>query len=193
LVVSLSAEHGFVHWASCGRILEGWAALCGGKVEQGIELLREGVAAWRQGGARLWLPIFLALEAEAYAASGRNEAALRVTEEALAESESSGERWMSAELLRIKARLLLATERASDEVEALLVHSLETARRQQARCYELRAACDLARLRQGQNRGKQALQLVQSIYDQFTEGLETRDLQNARTLIESLSAARSPG
>jgi hypothetical protein len=58
LVASLSVEHGFPVWAACGGILNGWAATCQGETELTIELLRNGVAAWRKTGARLWLPIF---------------------------------------------------------------------------------------------------------------------------------------
>ena len=70
-----------------------------------------------------------------------------------------------------------------DEIENLLIKSLETARRQQALSWQLRTACDLVALRQGQGRGDQALTLLQSIYDQFTA-----DLIHARALIEGLHA-----
>jgi predicted ATPase len=188
-VVSLCNEHGLLHWAACGRILEGWAAACRGEVVQGIEELRAGVAAWRKAGAGLWLPIFLALEAEAYAKGGRSDAALQAIEQAMAISEETGEHLYVAEVLRIKAGLLQATDRAGNQIETLLVNSLEIARRQQARCWELRTACDLARLWQGKGRGKEALQLLQPIYDQFTEGFDTADLQHAKLIIDSLLRA----
>ena len=62
------------------------------------------------------------------------------------------------------------------------------AQSQQARCWELRTACDLARIWHGQNRTHEALKLVRSVYDQFSEGFETADLQNAKALIMNLSA-----
>ena len=92
-------------------------------------------------------------------------------------------------MLRIKGGLLQATERAAaDEIENLLIKSLETARRQQALSWQLRTGCDLARLRQGQGRSDEALTLLQSIYDQFTEGFNTTDLIHARALLEGLCA-----
>jgi class 3 adenylate cyclase/predicted ATPase len=186
-VVSLCKENGFSHWLNGGRIFEGWAKICQGDVDQGGELLRAGVVAWQERGARLWLPIFLTLEAEAYAKGGRGDAALQAIEKALAISKETGEHWAMAEMLRVKARLLLATGRAdADEIETILVNSLEIARRQRARCWELRASCDLARLWQGQGRGRKALKLLQSIYDQFTEGFDTADLRDAKALIRSL-------
>jgi predicted ATPase len=187
LVVSLCTENGFSHWINCGRIFEGWAEICRGEVNQGIELLRAGVAGWKKRGARLWLPIFLTLEAEACAKAGRDDAALELIEEALAIAKDTGERWAIAEVLRVKARLLKAVARAeAGEIETILVNSLEIARAQQARCWELRTSCDLARLWQGQGRGREGLKLVQAIYEQFTEGFDTADLREAKALMQDL-------
>jgi predicted ATPase len=187
LVVSLCTENGFLHWLNCGRVLEGWAQICRGDLDQGIEALRAGVLGWQQRGARLWLPIFLTLEAEACVKAGRIDAALRVIEEALRISEDTGESWTTAEVLRVKARALQAAGRAeAREIETVLINGLETARQQQARCWELRAACDLARLWHGQGRGTKALKLLQSIYEQFTEGFDAPDLQDAKALMENL-------
>src|SRR5262245_66341965 len=69
-VISICTEHDFPFWAAGGRILDGWAVACQGKVDEGIEKLDEGLEAWRKTGARLWLPIFLALNAEANATAG---------------------------------------------------------------------------------------------------------------------------
>ena len=188
VVMSLCAEHEFPFWAAGGQILSGWAATCQGEVEAGVEAINRGLGAWRETGARLWLPMFLALEAEAHAKAGRSEVALQAIEQALAVSDETGERWAVAEVLRIKADLLLAHDPSrADEVENLLIKSLEIARRQQALCWELRASCDLARLWQRRGRGKDALKLLRSIHGQFTEGLETPDLKAAEALMESLT------
>jgi class 3 adenylate cyclase/DNA-binding response OmpR family regulator/predicted ATPase len=186
LVVSLCNENKFLHWINCGNILRGWAEICRGEMDQGIKLLRTGVVGWQNAGARLWLPIFLTLEAQACAEAGRGDAALQTIEDALAVSEKTGECWAVAEVLRIKAQLLQATGRARAEIETILLRSLEIARRQQARSWELRTSCDLARLWRDQGRRKEALKLLQSVYGQFTEGFETADLQEARTLIGDL-------
>jgi len=190
-VVSLCDEHGFLFWVAAGRILSGWAATCLGETDRGIALLREGLAAWRNAGARLWLPIFLALEAEARAKAGHGDTALQIITEALQISEETGEQFAVAEVLRIKAGLLLATGRPTNEVEALLVNSLQTARYQQARSWELRTACDLARLWQRNGRDAEALQLIQTIYNQFTEGFGTPDVRDAKELLAELQLSQS--
>jgi len=190
-VMSLCSEHGFPFWAAGGQILDGWAATCQGDMDAGMAEIRGGLAAWRETGARLWLPIFLALEAEVHAKAGRKDAALQAIDQALATSDETGERWAVAEVLRIKAALLLAAGGAqANEVERLLTRSLEIAQSQKALCWELRTSCDLARFWQAQGRGEDALKLLRSIYGQFTEGLETADLREAKALMEGLNAER---
>lgn len=189
VVMSLCSEHGFPFWAAGGQILHGWAGTREGEPDAGIVTLRGGLDAWRKTGARLWLPMFLALEAEVHAKGDRNAAALHAIEQALATSDETGERWALAEVLRIKAGLLLTAGGAkADEVENLLAKSLEIARRQQALCWELRTSCDLARLWRAQGRDTDALNLIRSIYGQFTEGFETADLREAKALMETLAA-----
>lgn len=190
-VVSLCAEHGFPFWGAGGRILDGWATISRGRVYEGLMELRQGLNAWRHHtGARLWLPIFLALQAEGYAKAGESDKALRLIDEALAVSDETGERWALAEVLRMKAALLLAVgEAEASEAETLLVRSIEVARQQQARCWELRTACDLARLWHARGRSAEALSLLSSIYDQFGEGHGTAELQDARTLVDVLRQA----
>jgi predicted ATPase/class 3 adenylate cyclase len=187
VVISICNENGLLHWVNCGNILDGWAAVCAGQVDKGTETLREGLAGWHKGGARLWMPMFLLLEAEAEAKAGRNDTALQVIERAIAICEENGERWAIAEVLRTKARLLQSTRRASSlKIETMLLDSLEIARRQQALCWELRTSCDLSRLWQRRGQGKKALELLQSVYDQFTEGFDTADLRDAQALLRNL-------
>jgi predicted ATPase len=113
-VVSICSENGFLHWANFGKILRGYVAVNRGQVDRGIELLRQGIVGWQSGGAGLWIPIFLTLEAQACANAGRNEAALRAIEQALATSPENGVHWATAEVLRTKARVLLSMGRANN-------------------------------------------------------------------------------
>jgi predicted ATPase len=187
LLVSICNENGFSHWRNFGRILDGWAAISGGDADRGTEVLRKAVAGWQKGGARLWMPMFLILEAAGQLKAGRDETALETIEQALALCEDTGERWAKAEVLRTKAFILLSTGRAkTSEIEAILLDSLEIARRQQARCWELRISRDLAHLWQRQDRNREALKLLQPVCDQFKEGFEVDDLRVARALLRCL-------
>jgi predicted ATPase/DNA-binding response OmpR family regulator len=187
LVISICAEHGLSHWMNFGRILEGWDAICRGDVKEGIEVLQRGIAGWQKAGAGLWVPIFRTMEAEGYAKAGRGDNALQTIDRALAAAMETGERWAIAEMFRVKARLLSGAK--ADQIEAWLVKSVTVARRQRARCWELRASCELARLWEGQGRSKQAAQLLRSIYDQFVEGFGTMDLQEAKSLMAGLETS----
>jgi predicted ATPase len=75
----------------------------------------------------------------------------------------------------------------SAEPEACFHTALEIARRQGAKVLELRAALSLSRLRQQQGKKEEAHQLLSELYGWFTEGLETKDLQEAKALLEELS------
>jgi predicted ATPase len=67
-----------------------------------------------------------------------------------------------------------------------LHQALEVARRQQAKSLELRAATSLARLWQSQGRHQEVHDLLAPVYNWFTEGFETPDLQDAKALLDAL-------
>jgi len=188
LVANICRENRFSHWANCGMVLDGWAAVCGGQLERGIKLLHRGIVRWQKGGAKLWVPLFLKLEAEAAAMAGHVEAGIKLIDQAVAACEKTGERWAMAEVLRFKASLLLAKSdhRSRHAAEALLLRSINIAQHQRARCWELRASCDLSRLWQRGTRNREALEVLQSACDQFTEGFETEDLRYAKELLQEL-------
>jgi predicted ATPase len=92
------------------------------------------------------------------------------------------------ELLRLKAGLLLSMPQSSSgAAERYLVRSLELSRQQGARAWELRAAMDLAALKLADGNSESARGLLQPVYDQFVEGLDTADLRAAEHLLASLS------
>jgi len=71
--------------------------------------------------------------------------------------------------------------------ESSFRRAIEAAQRQQARSWELRATTSLCRLWQKQGKQEQARQVLTEIYDWFTEGFDTPDLQEAKALLEELS------
>lgn len=74
-----------------------------------------------------------------------------------------------------------------EEAEACFLKAIEIARRQQAKSLELRATMSLARLWQRQGKGKEARKMLAEVYDWFTEGFDTADLQDAKAMLEELS------
>jgi predicted ATPase len=190
VVISVCKQNGFSHWLNCGTILSGWAAVCTDQIGKGEEALREGVVGWQKGGARLWMPMFLTLEAETHAKAGRNDIALQTIERALSVCKGSGECWTIPEVLRMKARLAQSMGQAnSREIQTVLLDALDIARRQKALSWQMRISCDLARLWRHQGLNRKALRLLQSVYDQFTEGFDSVDLRDAQQLIHDLNRA----
>jgi predicted ATPase len=100
--------------------------------------------------------------------------------------EQTDERHREAELYRLKGELL-PTQGDETEAEASLHKAVEVARRQQAKSWELRATVSLCRLWQEQGKLEEARQRLAEIYDWFTEGFDTPDLQEARTLLDELT------
>ena len=113
--------------------------------------------------------------------------------EALAAVNKTGERYYEAELYRLKGTLTLQSEvrdpksEVEREAEECFQKAIDIARRQNAKSLELRAVMSLSRLWQQQGRKEEAHQLLSEIYNWFTEGFDTKDLQDAKTLLEELA------
>ncbi len=185
--IALACEQGFTLWLAMGTILRGWALALQGQLEQGMALLRQGLAAYRATGTELAQSYCLALLAEAYLNGGQAEEGLRVITEALTAVNDRGERCYEAELYRLQGELLLARPAMPHaEAEACFFQALAVARRQQAKALELRAAMSLSRLWQDQGKRDEAGQLLRQTYGWFTEGFDTADLQEAKALLTAL-------
>jgi predicted ATPase len=188
-VMTLATEQGFPQWLAGGTFFRGWALAAQGQPEAGIAQLRQGLAAWRATGAEIGWPRWLTMLAEAYGSVGQPETGLTVLAEALALVEKTGQSVYEADLHRLQGELLLlhAGEGGGAEAEACFHHALTIARRQQAKSLELRAAISLGRLWQRQGKRAEARELLAEVYGWFTEGFDTADLQEAKTLLETLA------
>jgi len=189
--VTLSAEQGFPHWLAVGDILRGWLLSQQGQKEEGITLASQGLILWQTTGAKLWTSWCLVLLAETYYWDGQTNAGLAALEEALVVVEEAGERVWEAELYRLKGELTLQAqvsgEKATIEEALEYFHqAIAIAHRQSAKSLELRAVMSLSRLWQRQGKQKEAHALLSEIYGWFTEGFDTKDLQEAKALLEAL-------
>jgi predicted ATPase len=213
--ITLSREQGFPQWVAGGTVRRGWALAEQGQREEGIEQIRQGIAAWRATGAEIGRPYYLALLAETYGKVGQAKEGLSALAEALAVVNKTGERFYEAELYRLKGQLTLQSKtslgqgqdksktgqkqvedksktgqgksKVEKEAEEYFLKAIEIARRQQAKSLELRAVMSLSRLWQQQGKKKEAHRMLVEIYGWFTEGFETKDLQEARALLEELA------
>jgi predicted ATPase len=186
--IALCAEQEFAFYLMMGIIERGWALAKQGQAEEGMIQIRQGLVDYQATGAAWGLPYFLSLQAETYGNAGHTAAGLRTLAKALEVVEQTEERFIEAELYRLKGELLLATapEHAT-EAETCFVHALDVARQQHGRSWELRTATSLARLWQSQAKFQDAYDLLAPIYGWFTEGFDTADLQEAKYLLDKLS------
>jgi predicted ATPase len=126
--------------------------------------------------------------AETHLQLGQTEAGLRVVAEAKELVARNEDRMWQAELARIEGELLRQGGEL-DAAEACFEDALATARRQEARSLELRAAVSLARAWSTQDRRSEARDLLAPVYGWFTERLNTPDLQEAKVLLDELASA----
>ena len=191
--IALSTEQGFPQWLALGFIHRGWALVQLGQVEGGIAQLHQGLEAWKAAGEGLESRIFCWL-ADAYDKAGQIDEGLENLADGLASVNDRGGCDVEAELYRLKGKLLIQKAEAEKqmgkfeaEAEACFCKALEIARRQQAKSFELRATLSLSRLMKNRGRSEEARGLMAETYGWFTEGFDTIDLKEAKTLLEELS------
>jgi predicted ATPase len=192
--MTLSGEQGFVYSLAFGTSLRGWALAGQGQREEGLAQMRQGQAAVRATGAKIGQSGLLAMLAEAYGKVGQAGEGLTLLAEALAIVHENGERFLEAELYRLKGELTLAqssvqglASSVQKEAAECFWKAIAIARRQSAKSWELRAVMSLSRLWQSQGKQEEARQLLADIYGWFTEGFDTKDLQEAKALLEELT------
>ena len=182
--------HALPSLRATGIALKGELLIGLGDTERGTALLREALESLRADRQSIVVARAACGLAESLAASGQLDQARSVISEAIAGATDDGEVLELPELLRIKATILLSTpEVHSSDAEDCLVQSLDCARRQSAKSWELRTALTLARVRARQGSREQARQLLAPLYAQFTEGFETGDLKAAREFLLSFAEA----
>jgi class 3 adenylate cyclase/tetratricopeptide (TPR) repeat protein len=178
-----------VLWAMMAPVTYGMALIREGNAAEGVARLKAGLTVWDASGGKLLTPYIKAVLAQGMAMLGEIDGALRLIDEQIAQVERPGweERVHYAEILRLKGWMLSL----SDDMQGAEKNyraSLNWARGQQAKSWELRTATSLARLWQVQGKRKEALDLLKPMYDWFTEGFDTKDLKEAKALLGELAA-----
>jgi class 3 adenylate cyclase/tetratricopeptide (TPR) repeat protein len=170
------------------QICKGIAWLRTGRLAEGIPHLRGAMEKWNANGAELRIPYLRAVLAEGLALSGDLEGGLSLIEDSLTQIARLGweERSHFAEVLRLKG-WMLQQQGKLDAAEENYLASLDVAREQQAKSWELRTSTSLARLWQSQGKRKEAHDLLAPVYNWFTEGFDTKDLIEAKALLEELA------
>jgi predicted ATPase len=172
-------------WETAAHFLRGKLLVERGEFAQGLLVLRDAFVTTDRTGWHISYEEYKGALALGLAGTGRLDEALVALDDAVA---ADGHGWYAPELLRIKGEVLL--QQAADQLdlaaEDCFIQAAQMAREQGALFWELRVALSVARLRVSQGRHHEARAPLASVYDRFTEGFATADLQAARTLLDGL-------
>jgi predicted ATPase len=183
-------DQGHVYWSALCGVLAGWLRAQDGYVDAGVLEISRNIASYQATGALLGRSWLLLLLAEAYQQGARYDEALAALAGALRHVESTGEAYYAAEIYRCWGEILLAAGGASAPVaaEGRFARSLEIARTQGARGWELRTAMSLARLWDAQGKAREGIAVLNSAYGTYNEGFDTVDLREAADLLGRLAS-----
>jgi class 3 adenylate cyclase/tetratricopeptide (TPR) repeat protein len=185
-LLALSTEHQFPLYLAWATILRGASLTFLGQVQEGLEVLNQGLASVRATGCVASTPNILMRIARTHAMLGQSREGLKFLDEAAQIVETTEERAHEADLHRLRGDLLSAM---GDQPAAELSYhqALAVAERQSAKLFELRASTRLARLWRHQGKHAEARDVLVPVYTWFTEGFDTPVLKNAKALLDKLA------
>jgi predicted ATPase len=188
--VALAEEKGIVLWKMLAMAHQGCLLALVGKSAEGIQTISFGIDGWRSSiGATIFTTFWSSYLGLAYADLGKLDDAWSKIYETITAIETSKEKWCEAELNRIAGEIALKSpERDTAKAQSYFERALAVARAQRAKSWELRAAMSMARLWRDQGKAQQARDLLAPVYGWFTEGFDTLDLKEAKTLLGELHA-----
>ncbi|MEZ4868583.1 MAG: AAA family ATPase [Caldilineaceae bacterium] len=193
LAVTYSKENSISYWQLIGEFYRGWGTAAGGDVQTGMATMHNAMQRFQARKLGVGWPFMCALLAETYGKLGQLEDGFAILVDGLESAHRQDERWCIPELYRIQGELLLQARRLGltpsmhQAPEDCFQQAIATARQLQAKSLELRAATSLSRLWLEQGKTEAAHQLLAGVYDWFTEGFETPDLQVAKSLLKILA------
>ena len=187
-LTALAGEKGALFWNVHGTAQQGCLFSLTGKDSDAIKMLTSGFIAIRSTGTTCWMPLYSSNLARAYVELGKFDDAWRCIREATTAIETTKERWFEAEVNRVAGEIALKSPQPdAAKAEGYFERALEVARQRQAKSWELRAAMSLARLWRDQGKVQEARELLAPVYGWFTEGFDTRDLKEAKALLDELA------
>jgi predicted ATPase len=188
-LVVLADGKGAFHWKALGLTHQGCVLPLTGKASDAVQMLTSGITAIRATGGTLWMPWYLSCLARTYTELGQFDDAWRCIGDVMTAVETTKESLWEAEVQRMAGEVALKLpDPDAAKAKTYFERALAVARQQQAKSWELRAAMSTARLWRNQRKRQQARDLLAPIYGWFTEGFDTLDLKQAKTLLEELAS-----
>ncbi|MEO8325469.1 MAG: hypothetical protein ABI618_06450, partial [Nitrospirota bacterium] len=188
-VTRLSSEEQGFFWPRLGGIFYGWALVELGQVAEGVHEMRENLTAYRAIGGGILRTHASSLLAEGLWKFDRPQEALDMLSEAMETIKTSCEYHYEPELFRLTGEILRHTYGDTDNnAEVALRKAVDLSRKQKTKWLELRAMTSLCRLWQAQGKKNEALKELEQIYKWFSQGFDTKDLLEAKNLLQELGA-----
>jgi class 3 adenylate cyclase/predicted ATPase len=184
-VIAVSTEHNFPGLLGIAKIVRGWCLAAIGQTEEGIALILGGLETFRATGGNLLLPYYLVTLAEVYGWASQPGEALRCLEDAAQLVHATQERWIEAELNRIRGTVLVSMREHAAAEESYL-DAIAVAQGQGAKFWELRSAIDLSRLWCDQGKKTDARELLSSVCAWFAGAGDSPWLEEAKTFLSRL-------
>jgi class 3 adenylate cyclase/predicted ATPase len=182
-LTSVSRESGFPVWLACGTVSMGRMLVDGGEIDRGIQMMREGLAQVRSAGGELVYQFLQVLFAETCLIANLIADGLAALDQARVGVDQNDTRILEAEIQRLRGEFhRLENNDAAAEIQ--FRDAMRIAVDQQAKSWQLRAASSLARLMLDHGRNDEAREVLQPIYEWFTEGFDTGDLIEAKALLD---------
>ncbi|WGD50310.1 winged helix-turn-helix domain-containing protein [Bradyrhizobium sp. CB1650] len=186
-LIKCAERYSLAPYRALGIALKGEVMVARGEADKGLRLVREALAALYSEQHKILLTVFTAALAEGLRKTGQLEEALLTLNGAISRATSCGATFDLADLLRLKAEVLMEMPQGDREAALnSLKESMELAREQSALAYELRSAIVLARLLSKSGQRDEARDILGQVYGRFTEGHETSDLKLASSLLRTL-------
>jgi predicted ATPase len=192
-LTTLAHEQKLILFEASGIMQYGWTLAQYGQGEQGVREIQHGLGVIQTRGLEgTFRPYYLALLADSYRTTGQVEDALQALTQALALVDKSGGNWYEADLHRLQGECLLVQSFDNHTAaETCFQQAIAIAQHQNAKSFELRAATSLAKLWQQHGKRQEAYDLLAPVYNWFTEGFDTADLQDAKALLDAFASASS--
>lgn len=187
--IEICEERGFQFWQAYSLAVRGRALVSLGRADEGIAEIREGLRRWEASGTMVTRPYYRSLLAESLEIAGETEAACAEAALGLEAANATGEGYYLTEVYRLfgelSHKLAGGDGEKEREAERSIQQAIDLAREQGAKSFELRAEISMARVRGSKGETEEKHAALRAVYDWFTEGLETQDLQQARQILES--------
>ena len=185
--ISLGTRHNDRELIPAGLAIKSWALSKLGRPTDVVEDIKKAIGSYQSTGSRVYLPYMHSLLGAVLGDKEKYDDGISSLEEALAWMEKTGQHFFESEIYRLMGEMSAARDFDGQKAEQFYRRALHISRSQGAKFWELQASMSLCRLWQKQGNSAEARELLEPIYQWFSEGFDTPDLVEAKALLNDIS------